>query len=476
MPFSNRRQPQSGTVAFGIAMDTAPQIQPQIPPVSTQASALPGWILLSMLPLTLLIALTHQLPGYIAGIPVWIAVLWLWPHQRPGQRLQSSLLIGIGALGLATAWLINRDTHYLIRALEANQLIVAMLVAVSFLRLVTLGTLTETPAPNTADTPPVSPSNTGRKALWSTLLGGHLIGAVINISAVMILGDRLSAQRPLSTLQGLVLLRAFSSCAVWSPFFASMGVVLISAPGAQLTTLMLYGLPVAASALLLSLWQIARHPDSETTEGYPMHLRALWIPLVLAALVMLEHQLWPEVSVLTLVTLTSLLFTLLLLPIRTGRASLGQLNQHVRQGLPRLGSEVTLFLAAAVLASGVGAMLMALDIQLAPEHFGAREASFTLIALVGLALIGMHPVTSAVLAGSILMPSVDDPNLLGITLLLGWSLGVGFSPFSGVQISLQSRYGLNALALMKLNRLFLPLMFMVGFSVISLYTQLHASP
>ena len=265
----------------------------------------------------------------------------------------------------------------------------------------------------------------------------------------MILGDRLSAQKPLTPLQGLILLRSFSTCAVWSPFFAAMGVVLISAPGSSLSTLVLYGIPVALSGLLLSSWQINRHPEVAETPGYPLHLGALWIPTFLAVLVMIAHKVWPQVSVITLVTVLSLLFSLLWLPVKNGSSSPALLVKHVRHGLPRLGGEVTLFVAAAVLAAGIGALLLSLDIRLAPDHFGLGAACITLFVLVGLAMIGMHPVTSAVLAGSILMPSVDDPNLLGITLLLSWSLGVGFSPFSGVQISLQSRYGIGALTLMK---------------------------
>ncbi len=423
---------------------------------------LTGWILLSMLPLTMLATLTDAVPGYVAGIPVWLSVPLLLGQLKRNQLLQSGILMLIGVAGLIIALLITDSTRYLLKALEANQMIISMLLAVSFLRLVTLSSLT-----SDEELPP------GRKALAGTLLGGHLIGAVINISSVMILGDRLSANRPLTSLQGLTLLRAFSICAVWSPFFAAMGVVLISAPGAELSKMVLFGLPVAVISLLISAWQISRHPEADTTRGYPLHLRALWIPILLAVLVMIAHHFWPKVSVLTLVTLISLLFTLLWLPVRAGRESLSQLSRHIQTGLPRMAGEVTLFVAAAVLASGVAALLSALEINLAPAHFGLLEASITVVVLVGLAFVGMHPVTSAVLAGSVLMPSVDDPNFLGITLLLSWSLGVGLSPFSGVQISLQSRYGIRAMTLLKMNRFYAPVMFAIAFATLAIYYRLH---
>lgn len=433
-------------------------------PATTQSSpvaSITGWILLTLLILALLAAFTQMIPGYIAGIPAWIAVSLLLRQQKRSQLIQSGILFSVGMAGLIIGVVNGADKRYLLKALEANQLVVAMLIAVSFLRIVAAQNIRcDEQLP------------TGRKALLHTLFGSHLISTVINMSSVMIVGDRLSARQPLTPLQGLTLLRAFSLCAIWSPFFASMGVVLISAPGSQLGTLMLFGLPTALIGLLLSSWQISRHPDTDHTQGYPMHLKALWMPLLLAILVMLAHGFWPKLSVITLVTLISSLFVVIYLSFNQGSRSILLLQQHIHVGLPRLGGEVTLFLAAAVMAAGVAALLESLQIRLAPEHFNAPEACLTLIALVGLALIGMHPVTTAVLAGSILMPSVSDPNLLGITLLLSWSIGIGVSPFSGVQLSLQSRYNLSSLTLMKLNRYYSPIMLIVGFTVIWVYTKL----
>lgn len=424
-------------------------------------SVITGWVLFIMLILALIAALTHLIPSYIAGIPVWIAAALLIRQQQRNQLIQSGILFLVGLIGLSIGIFNGVDNRYLLKALEANQLVVAMLIAVSFLRIV---------ATNSIRCNEQLP--TGRKAILNTLFGGHLIAAVINISSVMIVGDRLSTRQPLTPLQGLTLLRSFSICAIWSPFFAAMGVILISAPGAQLGTLILYGLPTALIALLLSAWQIAQHPDAAHTPGYPMHFRALWMPLLLALLVMIAHQRWPDLPVMTLVTLISMLFVLSYLCISQTTNGIQQLSNHIHEGLPKLGSEVTLFLAAAVMASGVAAFLTSMQITLAPSDFTAPEACLTLLALVGLALIGMHPVTSSVLAGSILMPSVSDPNLLGITLLLSWSIGVGVSPFSGVQLSLQSRYGISAMTLMKLNRYYSPSMLAIGFAVIWIYSRI----
>jgi len=67
------------------------------------------------------------------------------------------------------------------------------------------------------------------------------------------------------------------------------------------------------------------------------------------------------------------------------------------------------------------------------------------------------------------MPAIDDPNLLGLVFLMSWSLGVALSPFSGIQLALQSRYGVSARALLRLNRLYAPLVLVIDFLALHAY-------
>lgn len=427
----------------------------------TLTQILTGWILVGMLALALIAALTQKIPTYIAGIPVWIAAIMMTDSLKKKQLIQNGILFSVGCIGLIVGALNEVGPEHFLKATEANLLLIAMIVSVSFLRIVTTQNI------RGDEQLPI-----GKKAMMATLFGSHLISAAINMSSVIIMGDRLNDKKPLTAIQALSLLRAFSICALWSPFFAAMGVILISVPGAELGTLILFGLPATLAALLMTVWQISNYSDIENTPGYPMHFRALWMPLFLAILVMIELNLWPDLPAITLITLTSILFVLAYLPIKCRKRSIHFFNLHVQEGLPKLGGEVTLFLAAAVMAAGVAALLESFGIRLAPEHFTAFEANLTLVAVVGLTMIGMPPVTTAILAGSILMPSVSDPNLLGIALLLGWSIGVGVSPFSAVQLSVQSRFCISALDLIKLNLLYTPVMLSIGFFVIWGYARL----
>ncbi|MGB1091250.1 MAG: hypothetical protein ACPGYX_03930 [Oceanobacter sp.] len=429
--------------------------------------ALAGSLLILSLGLVLLTRLSDLLAPWMAGVPLWLAAILLAPAIKSAQKKQIGILLLAGMAGLIFAAWNGSDSRYLIKAVEGNQLVVSMLIGVSFLRLVALSNVA-----------PFEQLPKGSQVLRKTLWGTHLFTSVLNISAVLIVGDRLAHARknqPLDRIQGLVLLRAFSTCAVWSPFFASMGVTLISAPGSHLATLILFGLPIAVAGLLISHWELGRHPEAELSEGYPMDWSSLWMPMVLAVLVISAHLIWPNMTVLTLVTLTALLFSIGWLILTQKKQAYPLLLNHVKESLPAMCSEIALFLGAAMLAAGVSASLDTLNLQLAPTHFGAPEACITLAILIAAAIAGMHPVTSVVLAGSLLSPTGSDANLLGLTLLMGWSLGVGLSPLSGIQLTLQARLGVRARDLLRDNLSYGPLMFLLCCGTLFVYDLLSAS-
>ncbi|MHA7880594.1 MAG: hypothetical protein ACX931_12430 [Saccharospirillum sp.] len=402
---------------------------------------LAGWLLLSVVVAAVLAVLVPAVPAAIAGGLIWlVAILLKGGGIRGAQRIQVVVMVTVGGLGLVAGLLNGADSRHLMRALEANQMVIAMLIGVSFLRLVTAREV------DAGESLP-----TGRGALLSTLAGPHLFGAVINMSSLFIVGDRLSRQQPLTTLQALIMSRAFSLCAHWSPFFAAMGVALVSAPGAQLSTLATVGVPLSLVLLGYVYWDLSRAPDVDQLTGYPLNLRSLWLPLLLAVLVMASHQLWPEVPVLTLVTLIAVLVALFWSVLSHGVTGVYHSIAHVQTALPRQGNEVMLFLGAAVLGAGVAALLDSFDIQLSFATFGAHQAFLVLLIMVALAMLGMHPVTSVTLVGSLLAPVVDDPNLLALVFLMTWAFGAGISPFSGLQLSLISRYHVNAMALSRRN-------------------------
>lgn len=387
-------------------------------------------------------SVTPGIPPLCAGLPGWTAALLLSYRLGRRQRLQSAWLIGLGAAGVAWGALHGVPLN-LTQLLTGNQGLVSLLAAVSFLRLVTR------PDPANRDEPPPR----GRKALWRTLIGVHLFGAVINLSTVVILGDRMTTRGRLGKRRALALTRGFAAAAFWSPFFSAMAAALIYAPGARLDIVVLAGLPMAA----VSLWLTAREIDPDNPAlgapflGYPMRFGALWIPGLLVAIVLSVHALLPRWSILAIITLSAPLLTAAILLAREGRGAWPSLRDHVRQGLATTINELALFLAAGVLAAGLTSLTSQFGDWLPFARFGSSQASLLLVAMVGVAALGVHPVITIAALGVWLAPLRPEPNLLAITLLMAWAIGVPANPLSGLHLMMQGRYGIDGYAFLRWN-------------------------
>ena len=407
--------------------DTKPA---NIPPLNAFA----GRLMAAMLVLSLVSGLVPAFPAWPAGVVGWLAGFLVWQRLQGPNRIQAVLLVLTGLAGLAFA--ASRGTPInVIDAIARNHALLAMLVAVSFLRLV-----------YPIEDAPQDDVPRGRSALLKTLLGVHLFGAVINMSSIAIVGDRLSKGGKLDRISALVLSRGFSSAALWSPFFVAMAVALVYAPGARLPVLIVAGLPLALIALLLTYRNLraAEEVRDGRFRGYPMNFQALWLPGMLAVVVLLAHWAFPTISVLTVITVLAPVTAIAVVLRRYGPAKGADvLRDQMDEQLPAMASELLLFLAAGVLATGLVAVFSVSNGWLPFARFDGATASALLLVMVGLAVVGVHPVITVSAAAPLLLPLVPQPDLLGIVFLMAWSLGVASSPLSGLHLMLQGRYGIQ---------------------------------
>jgi len=427
-----------------------------------KADPLTGYSLLAMLLLALLASFGWPYLASLAGCFAWFAASRMFTRLLPLQRVQVLIMFALGTAGLVYGQFQEGKVLWWLKALEGNQGLISMLLSVSFLRLIAI---TELAAKEKLPL--------GRTALWKTLLGVHAFGAVINFSAMIIMADRLAAKQGLTPLQALVITRGFTLAAHWSPFFASMGVVLISAPGASLWKLMPVGLVLAALGLVIAGSLLLRKPEAELTAAYPMHWQALTLPLVLAVSVLSIHLVKEDIPVLTLVSLLSLLFTLVLLLVRYRYKTKQYLRQHIEITLPSMSGETLLFLAAGVLAAGLGSALEAAEFSLQLDVFGPWQAWLLLLVLVVISGLGVHPVISIATAGGLFSPWVTDPNLLALVFLMAWALGVSLSPLSGTHLAMQGRYGLSSYAFTRWNLGYVAILLLVQLAALHFYVFLN---
>ena len=377
-------------------------------------------------------------PAWLAGAAAWGAAMLLWPALDRRQRRQAWWLIGAGVAALAwVGWHTGRVPW--LGVLTNNTALLGMLAAVSFLQLIGLGETGEAPR--------------GRGALWRTLAGVHVFGAVINLSAIFIMADRMGQGRGPTLTQASALTRGFLAAALWSPFFAATAVALTYAPGATLAELAAAGLPLALCLLVIAGRDLSRNPATGAAfVGYPMHPAALWVPAVLAVMVIGGHWLWPAWSTLAIVSLAAPVMAAGVVVGRAGVVEGGaQLARHVMRRLPVMRGELSLFLAAAVFATGLNALIESNGGALPMSRVGPVEAALVLAVMIGLCVAGIHAVISITMVAAWLAPLSPDPVLMGVVYVQCWAIGLAAGPMSGIHLALQGRYGLSSTALARAN-------------------------
>jgi hypothetical protein len=431
-------------------------------PVSPR-NVLAAWLYLAVV---ILVVAAVWLPGYPAwmtGVIAWAACLLLLPRLPQQQLVMVLVLAGIGALGIA--WSMTRGASGLIgMALTQNVPLAGMLIAVSFLQLIAVSSESD-----------AEPLESGRGALFKTMIGVHLFGAVINFSAVAIFADRLSARAKLTMEQAMGLSQAFIVGAAWSPFYGAMAAALTFAPEARLTQLIFWGIPVAIAGITVTWFTLTseRHRGGRDFVGYPLHLEALWVPAVLAVSVLAIHEWQPRWSVLAIIAAMASLVTVLTLLVRSGAGAVAILLRHLHNRLPAMNGELTLFLAAGILSAGMTGAIDVLDLALPFSNFGPLEASLVLIVMNLCAWIGLHPIILVSVLGPWIMPLQPDQTMLAMTFLMCWGVGLTACPMSNTMLAMAGRYGLPFGELLGMNRWFSAKVTVICIAVIYVYAALH---
>jgi hypothetical protein len=392
-------------------------------------------------------------PLWIAGAAAWSAAVLLFLDTSRVLKIQVSLilLIGIGLIVYASrqAAVVNLDI-----VISSNTGLMTMIAAVGFLRLVVI--------PDTAQSEALP---VGRKAFLQTILGLNIASSVINISAPILISDRIHQQHPIKRFTAQTFTRIFCGVSSWSPFFGAMAVVLTYVSDASLGWIIVAGFPFMLAGFIGVYFEARlRHPaEIENFVGYPTHLKALKVPVILIITVVLMSQLMPTTPILVLIAISALFVTLSVLIMRYGMAaSIGRLQAYIVTGLPRIVNELCLFLAAGVLAAGISALILHGVFDNPFNEFDAITAAEVLALMLLCAFIGVHPIIMISSFTPMILTLNPDPNLLAATFLFAWHLGTCSNPLSGTNLVFQGRYGIPAWKLAFWNWPYAIVMLIVG--------------
>lgn len=374
----------------------------------------------------------------VSGILAWIAFVLLF------KTLKSKKIIVILLISSLIAYFVCYVNDYKVdffKVFTVNQYLLTLLIGVGFLRLVA------TPRKDKIQNLPK-----GKSSFIKTYLGVHLFGSVINLSSLLLVADKMYKKAPLTNAQIILLTRSFASDAYWSPFFVAFAAAITYAPKLTTSIILINGIVLAFLAFLITYYEVNKEKKFNIDEfyGYPLSLDTLYLPILLAFLVLLTNHFYPQIKVIILISSFSILMTFFILPVKKGILETTKIFKfHVIDELPKMKSELSLFLVAGMFGITISSILVGLNLSLPFEVFDWKVASILLLVFIFLAFIGIHPIITIAIIGDFL--SGVNHTLLAVTFLMAWSTTVSTSPFSGLNLTIVARYNANAKEIFMLN-------------------------
>jgi hypothetical protein len=400
--------------------------------------------------------------GPVAGAATLVAAAVGLFRVRRLQRLLGLALLGAGVSAMLAAFVLGARPS-LRELLTLNQTLVGLLTAVSFVRLIT-GDGVAHPA-----------RLTGVAAVWRTAVIVQLLGAVINVSAVTLVGDRLRRSGQLLMPDALLLSRAYSPGAFWSPFWGASAAALTYASGASSGALLLCGGLLALCAFVVSVALAIPGFGTRLAEyrGYPLSARVLVLPIALTALVIGFHLIVPKVQLAVVVLVASLVVPVLVLAVTRTRRLPRILVGHVVRGLAPMHGEAVLFTGAGVLSVGLRVLFETLGITVPVEHYTVWLAWASVLAMTLVSLVGVHPVISIAVIASMLGPAiVSEPTLFALAGTIAWGTAAAVGPISGLNVFLAGRFGVSGFDVARRNVPYLAVVVVFALPALALCAKL----
>lgn len=374
----------------------------------------------------------------VSGIFAWIAFLIFFPTLQK-KRLLIILLISSFIFLIISYYNSFKINFYEI--FVVNQYLITLLIGVGFLRLIA------TPKNDDLKSP-----LKGMKSFVKTYFGVHLFASIINLSALILIADKMYKKGYLTNTQIILLTRSFANDAYWSPFFVAFATAVVYMPNLDTSVILVNGVFLATFGFLITYYEVKNDNKNKITdfEGYPLNFSTLALPFCLAFLVLITHYLSPDTKVIVLIALFSFILTFFILTIKSGfQNSFLEMKKHILFDLPKMKAEISLFLVAGMFGVTLSSILIGLNLELPFEIFDWKIASILLAIFIILGFIGIHPLITIAIIGNLL--NEVNHTLLAVTFLMAWSIVISTSPFSGLILTIVSRYNLDIKNIFRLN-------------------------
>lgn len=393
-----------------------------------------------------------------ATVLVWSFIAIEFTRLTKKQRTPVVALMAAGsAFGLWAWW--ETDQLDLFGLLDEHIKLAMLLTAVSFIRLATkvhAGGKTR-----------------GMKSFAATLGGMHLFSSVANFSSLFLFGDQVRQNQSngaqLNPLSYRLLTRGFSLAVFWSPFLSMIPLVLELVPGVEMGKVYPWALAIVAFGFAVTLIEarIRNHDDLTPYQGYPITLSSLALPVLLIATLLLVHQLLPDLPMLVIISTVAVAVPLLwILLLKGATETSGKIQNHITEQLPNTRPEISLFLAAGFLAAGVKTCIAAGLISSPFGDTSALVASLVMLLIFAISCLGIHQFALVAIFAGLMAHNTVTPNQMAIAYMMGVSLAMSGSLFSGVNIIIHNQFKVPNRAMLRDNMPYSIIMLIFGVAIL----------
>jgi hypothetical protein len=310
--------------------------------------------------------------------------------------------------------------------------------------------------------------------LFSAMLG--MAGANIMFAMAAPAGEPRNEQK---TAAIVAVTRGFTGAGLWSPMFGNMAILLAIYP--TLRWIEVFPVGIAAAQCIMGVGILMNHfgkrlpqeshPDDDAAAMSPSSapaassgMAAAAVPLLAAMLsflgLVLTASIGLHISTSAAITLFGPMTAVLL------NIAMAERGDRIRDGLrrlredlhlfPNLASEAILFLAAGCAGSIMGNAFPDSWVSLIGQGINGNPLlaiAFLLVAIMITALLGIHPVLTAVFLATTISPAVLGlPPILHVcAILTGWGIASVLTPYSVLSLT-ASRYSGETLYRISLGR------------------------
>lgn len=311
-----------------------------------------------------------------------------------------------------------------------------------------------------------------------------ILSPILSLGSVRLISEFLSDLKLPSAMSAKSYLIGFSSAILWSPYFASVSLVLYYLD-MSVGKYILYGIGLSVLSLIIgnmlfALWE-KKHPIRHgTAPELPLTeksrkqlvLLALFVSLLMSFSLAIEYV--TKWSMIVIVCIISCILPLLwAVTTKSWSKLLPLLKDYRDHSVPMMNNEIMLFSSAGLLAHAIQGTNLANSVSnlltvVANQSF-LLFALCVIILVVMITYIGIHQI--AVIAALAMQLNADQLGIsslsLAMLLLLCWSISTALSPFSGLNLMVCRIVGISGFeAGIRANGVHLTVMAILGLGII----------